>query len=272
MKINIIHSDRQYAEALALTLARCMNALVSIGGEDDADFVLCDEMPEGAAGDASTCWIAVNKFEPVSKVIDSIRAAALCGEDGELPNVKAVALTGMGGAGVSSASLVMARLIARLQGKRVLLLSFGALGGPTEAFLYEALAKGRVDVSLLPADSFGVMGASDQVNAQTFNPLRRLSNSEVLTLLRLIGSSDAYDLIVMDVPLASPHWGMCMRAAETAVCVDAGRNADIVASLYDEEMKGLGRMLRFENKDSGEPDVYGEMGARMRRFVQEVAC
>lgn len=272
MKINILMRDTQYAEALALTLARCLNALVSIDGEDDADFVLCDELLHGICDsqseDCACKYLAVSKFEPVSTVIDRIRAVALRGNDEGLPNVKAVAFTGLGGSGVSSVANMMAGLVARLWGKRVLLLSFNALGGPGEGFIYEALAKGRLDLTLLSAGPCGVIGAEDGMQAPRLNPLQRLGTSEVATLLSLIGASDAYDLIVIDIPLASSHWGLCMRVAETAVCVGDNEAAKVVRALYEEETKGLGRMLHFENiRDDGEPDIYGEAGARVRSFI-----
>ena len=274
MKINITVSDKQYAQALGLTLARCMKALVSIDGEDEADFVLCDQEDIAARSGmnaekkgASAKYISVSKFEPVSCVIDRIRAAALLGGEEEVPNVKAVAVTGISEEDANAIALIMARLISRLYDKRVLHLSFNSLAGPSEAFVYDILAKGRVDLSLLTRDSYGVTGCDR--DACALNPLRRLSSGEVGTLLRMLGGSDACDLIVIDITPASPHWELCMRVCEAAVAAGDGRRNERIMQLYDAETRGLGRISDFACSKGEDGDIYGETGARMRLFIQE---
>ncbi|HPX70215.1 MAG TPA: hypothetical protein PL035_03375 [Bacillota bacterium] len=270
IRINIELDDRQYAEALALTLARSINAMVSVDGEVEADFILCDSLPEGGGGGEGR--IVVNRFEPVSVIVDELRARILAIDGEPVPNVRAVALTGTGASGVSRAAVLMARVLARLEGLRVMLLSLDALGGPSEQFLYEVLAKNRIDKVLLDSDEYGVRGGRELVpfaENPALNPLGRLSVTEMSALLSRLGRSGLFDIIVMDVPLCSAHWLLCMRAAEYGVCVGASDTAGIICSLYNEATGGTRSMLVFDAlKPDEDSEFHGEAGARMRDFVR----
>ena len=276
MKINIVVSDREYAEALGLTLARCLNALVSIDGEDEADLVLCDRLPDKDTVTAAeevfsghTNYLAVSKFEPVTCVIDRIRSMVL--RDGEeVFDVPVIAVTGLESVSVSTVAIVMARLYSRIMDKRIMYISFDALGGPSDAFVYELLAKGNVDLTLLAKDAFNVIGVENEPAAR-LNPLRKLSTGEVKSFLRLAGTSDQYDLIVMNVPLASPHWELCMKVSEVTVAVGDCAGVDAISKIYDAETKSAGHLQVFEYCDRDEPDIYGELGARVRDLILEIS-
>lgn len=270
MKINIKTADKVYAQALGLTLARCLKADVAINADDgfNADYTLCDE-PETL--DFQGEKIAVSRFEPVSKLVNYLKMKEL--EDGDIavPNVRAVAVTGMGGSGVSTVASIGSGIASELYGKKVLLVSFNGTGGPGERTVYELLTSGNVDLSLLEKDERGVwrMDGGAGPGGLRLNPLGRLSRGEAAEVLARLGRTPGPDLVVLDVPLASPHWALCVRAAETTVVVGQ-RGREELVQLIKRETKGLNTVYCFDNeKEDCAPDILSETGARLRRFVQE---
>ena len=268
MKINVKTVDKTYGQALALTLARCLKADVAVdaGPEFEADLNLCDDASEEFACGKN---IEVSKFEPVSKLVERLRAEMM-GSEGDVPvNVKAVAVTGMGGKGVSTVSSILAALLSELYQKRVLLLSFNGIGGPSERQVYDLLTAGTLDLSTVNRDEYGVFRPEGR---RRLNPLGRLTRGETAEILSRLGRISGLDLIVLDVPVASPHWSLCMKAAETVVIAGEDRDGEI-QSLVSGESFGFDRVLRFENRrEQGTPDMFSETGAALRRFVQEELC
>ena len=299
MKIDIRVSDKAYAWALAVALANRLKADVVIDADPEfgADLVLCDD---GCQMCDEVAVMAVSKFEPVTQLVGRIRSEMLKREDILPVNTETIAVTGRGGSGVSTVSEILADLLSELFGEKVLLLSFGATGGPTERQIYDLLIHGTIDMSGLSTDDHGVMKleasqinagpssehegfrsvkAEDRIAEDNFfgsagqiNPLGKLSRSEASLLLSNLGKIPGWDVIVLDVPLASPHLSLCVQAAENVVLV-GNVGDDEIMEILQNETRGLNRILRFENPmEEGIPDLFSETGAALKRFVQEGLC
>ena len=268
MKLNIKTADGDYAQALALTLARCLNADVAIDADTDfdADYNLCDD---GSVQFASGELITISKFEPVSKLVARLRSRMIEKEGMPAVNIKAVSVTGKGGSGVSTVASIGASIAGELFDKTVLLVSFSAIGGPSERQVYDLLTKGAPEPGGLIRDHSGVIRLEGEKH---LNPLGRLSRREAAEILERLGHMPGPDYIVLDVPIASPHWSLCVKAAETVVVVGPDAENEI-EPLVRAETGGINRILRFENRrEEGKPDMFSETGAAIRRFVQEAVC
>ena len=268
MNINVKTKDKAYAQALALTLAGCLKAdvVIDAGPEFRADFNLCDSADEQCF---SGRILAVSKYEPVTKIVEILRAELLKEEDMPEVDVKAIAVTGMGGSGVSTIARILAGLLSELFGKRVLLVSFNGIGGPCERHVYDLLTAGTLDLNTLAHDDHKVLKLDGE---RHLNPFGRLSRTEAAEVLARLGHIPGLDLIVIDVPVASPHWSLCMKVSETVIKIGTGTE-DVLGELIGRESSELAKQLCFENRrEKGVPDMLSETGAALRRFVREELC
>lgn len=282
MKINIKTADRAYGQALALTLARCLKSDVFIdaGPGQEIDINLCEKEFEDCFSDKV---IVISKFEPVSGLIERLRVEKLKDEGVSPANVMTIAVTGRGGSGVSTVAEIGAAIASELMGKTVLSVSFNGVGGPSELLVYKLLTSPAFDLSSLKKDSHGVLKmeladdnslicSEKKGEVLKLNPLGRLSKGEATDVLSALGHLQGLDLIVIDVPLASPHWSLAMKLSEliVTVCDKADEELD---SLIQRETAGFSRILHFVNRpEDGIPDMLSETGAAIWRFIKEELC
>ena len=186
----------------------------------------------------------------------------------------------LGGCGLTTVSTLYAMLLSRLQGRRVMLLSFGLFAPEGQGQLCYRLLSGRGDPASvierkLMRDEYGVFRASGRL---AFNSLRDLSEQEAAELFSRLAESGLFTDIVAELPAGCGFLGTVLSLAERAVLLDDYRRPEspeqlVFAEEFARMREGLSTAAFCPAYDgnAADMDIHGQLGTQIRRALMSGA-
>ena len=220
---------------------------------------------------------------------------------GDISACELIAFTSCcGGCGLTTVSRIYADQLARLEGRRVLWLSFGVYapqGGELFCYLLMKGAGGaasgegpagasqarsgqdqedpeRAARRCLARDEYGAFVPKGDIG---MNGLRTADREECVSIMSAVCGSGLFDSVVLDLPFGFPGCSALLGCCERVVLVDDPLRTDGALEAFARDLAavraaGVPEEIFAPPRDDGDlSDIHGQLGSAVRRLIHAQA-